>query len=87
MFVAWVYDCGELHTKSGRSGYLWWLGKLRSGNLDGIIERVSLDPEANRWEYDAPLTFRGGIIDAPMAQLHVRVSESVGEGRLPPRMR
>lgn len=82
MIVAWVHDC-----TGSESGYVKFLAELRSGNSDAGIERVSLDPEAKRWEYDPPLTFRGGTMDAPKDQLHARVSESFGRRLKPPRMR
>ena len=88
MIVAWVYNCGDSHKKSGQSSYLWWLGKLRSGSSRSEIEFVSLDPEAERHQYhDDPDPFPGGIMDPRRGGEFVRVSESVGEGRLPPGMR
>lgn len=88
MFVAWVYDCGDYLKKSGSTAYLKWLAALRCGSSKSAIPSgVSLDPEANRWDYDSPLTFRGGIIDTPMGQVSGRVSESIGGRRVPPRIR
>lgn len=89
--VAWVYDC----TKPV-SGYAAFLAELRSGNYGTVMHLgkrvpdpncVSLDPEADRWVHDNPSSFRGGIMIPPKGLPDVRVSESFGEGRLPPRMR
>ena len=88
MNVAWVYDCGDSHKNSGQSSYLWWLGKLRSGSSRSEIEFVSIDPEAERWQDNGePDPLPGGIMDSRRGGDFVRVSESVGEGRLPPGMR
>ena len=88
--VAWVYDC-----TNSESGYAAFLAELRSGSY-GYVMRfgrrvpdplcVSLDPEADRWDYDSPASFRGGTMLPPKGRSDVRVSESFGEGRLPPRM-
>ena len=83
MFVAWVYDCTE-----SASGYVNFLVALRSGNSKFGIEFVSIDPEAERYEnYGEPDPLPGGIMDSRRGGDFVRVSESVGEGRLPPGMR
>ena len=88
MIVAWVHFCGDSHKKSGQSSYLWWLERLRSGSSRSEIEFVSIDPEAERHQNHVnPDPFPGGIIDPRRGGEFVRVSESVGEGRLPPGMR
>lgn len=83
MFVAWVHSCTD-----SENGYVKWLAALRSGNSEFGIEFVSQDPEAERHQYHVdPDPFPGGIMDPRRGGDFVRVSESVGEGRLPPGMR
>lgn len=80
MIVAWVRDC----TKS-ESHYVNWLVELRSGSSKSkIVERVSLDPEAERWVFDKQKTFPGGIMESRRGELFGGVSESVGGRGRPP---
>lgn len=82
MFVAWVYDC-----TNSESGYVKWLEELRSGNSKSkIVEWVSQDPEADRWDYVDPDPFPGGIMGTRRGALNVGVSESVGGLDAPPGM-
>lgn len=83
MIVAWVHDC-----TNSESGYVDFLVALRSGSSDSGIEFVSIDPEAERYQnYGETDPVPGGIMGSRRGGVFVRVSESVGEGRLPPGMR